>query len=144
MVVRGISYLDAVAAEKGKGSGYKPINLEGRDAGIQRVLDHHGVSLSACLHTFDVMQARNGGGVRREEDWTAALLTLPFALRPSVLLDNPTFVSLESLVLVCSLYGAQRKNGQLALLRSTPSPPARGQHWWPPCTRTFIQRNGSV
>ncbi|CAM9892025.1 unnamed protein product, partial [Ectocarpus fasciculatus] len=56
VVVRGRSYLDAVAAEKRGGSGSKPINLEGRDAGIQRVLDHHGVTLSACLQTFDVMQ----------------------------------------------------------------------------------------
>ncbi|CBN80035.1 hypothetical protein Esi_0022_0146 [Ectocarpus siliculosus] len=56
VVVRGRSYLDAVGAEKRGGSGNKPINLEGRDAGIQRVLDHHGVTLSACLQTFDVMQ----------------------------------------------------------------------------------------
>lgn len=60
MLVRGMSYLDAVTAEKGRGGGCNSINLEGGDAGIRRVLDHHGVSLSACLHTFDVMQARNG------------------------------------------------------------------------------------
>lgn len=60
VVVRGRSYLDAVAADKRGGSGSNPINLEGRDAGIQRVLDHHGVTLSACLQTFDVMQVRKG------------------------------------------------------------------------------------
>ncbi|CAB1098133.1 unnamed protein product [Ectocarpus sp. CCAP 1310/34] len=56
VVVRGRSYLDAIAAKKRGGSGSKPINLEGRDAGIRCVLDHHGVTLSACLQTFDVMQ----------------------------------------------------------------------------------------
>ncbi|CAM9507860.1 unnamed protein product, partial [Ectocarpus sp. 13 AM-2016] len=56
VVVRGRSYLDAIAAKKREGRGSKPINLEGRDAGIRCVLDHHGVTLSACLQTFDVMQ----------------------------------------------------------------------------------------
>ncbi|CAM9245490.1 unnamed protein product [Ectocarpus sp. 12 AP-2014] len=56
VVVRGRSYLDAIATKKREGSGSKPINLEGRDAGIRCVLDHHGVTLSACLQTFDVMQ----------------------------------------------------------------------------------------
>lgn len=60
MVVRGTSYLDAVAAEKERRGSCKPIDLEGGDAGIRRVLEHHGVSLSACLHTLDVMQARSG------------------------------------------------------------------------------------
>ncbi|CAM9249583.1 unnamed protein product, partial [Hapterophycus canaliculatus] len=60
VVVSGRSYLDAVASEKKTGAGDKPINLEGGDADMQRVLDHHGVTLSACVQTFDLMQARNG------------------------------------------------------------------------------------
>lgn len=58
VVVRGSSYLNAVAAKKRGGAGCRPVNLEGRDAGMERVLEYHGVSLSACLQTFDVMQAR--------------------------------------------------------------------------------------
>lgn len=84
VVIRGTSYLDAVAAEKGGRSDCKPINLEGGDSGIRRVLNHHGVSLSACLHTFDVMQARNGWGR------TMALLDLTFALRWSFTTTTPT------------------------------------------------------
>lgn len=58
MVVRGSSYLNAVAAEKRGGAECRSINLEGRDAGMERMLVYHGVSLPACLQTFDVMQAR--------------------------------------------------------------------------------------
>ncbi|CAM9409837.1 unnamed protein product, partial [Scytosiphon promiscuus] len=56
VVVSGRSYLDAVASEKKTGGGGKPINLEGGDMGMQRVLDHHGVTLSACVQAFDLMQ----------------------------------------------------------------------------------------
>lgn len=59
VIVSGRSYLDAVASEKKAGGGGEPINLEGGDAGIQRVLDHHGVTLPACVQTFDLMQVMN-------------------------------------------------------------------------------------
>lgn len=59
VVVRGRSYLDAIASDESRGGDGKPIDLEGGDVGIQRVLDHHGVTLSACVQTFDLMQARN-------------------------------------------------------------------------------------
>lgn len=36
------------------------VDLEGRDGGVQRVLEYHGVSLTACVQTFDVMQVKEG------------------------------------------------------------------------------------
>lgn len=56
VVVRGRSYLNTVVGTN-RGAGSSPIKPEGRDVGTQRVLDQHGVSLAACLQTFDVMQA---------------------------------------------------------------------------------------
>ena len=57
VVVRGRSYLNTAVVETERGAGSTPNRLEGRDVGMQRVLDQHGVPLAACLQTFDVMQA---------------------------------------------------------------------------------------
>lgn len=79
MVVRGSSYLNAVAAEKRGGAGCRSINLEGRDAGMERVLEYHGVSLAACLQTFDVMQVRMETGKGVEEPSSPAHTPSPVA-----------------------------------------------------------------
>lgn len=54
MSVRGRSYLPPVPLGEGK-SG-QVIDLERGDAAVHAILDEHGVSLAACVQTFDVMQ----------------------------------------------------------------------------------------
>lgn len=55
VTVRGRSYLSPVTM--GERRGREVIDLErGDDAAVHGILNEHGVSLAACLQTFDVMQ----------------------------------------------------------------------------------------
>lgn len=56
----GGSYLDVGDEGRREEDESVTVDLEGRDGGVQHVLEYHGVSLTACVQTFDVMQVKGG------------------------------------------------------------------------------------
>lgn len=55
MTVHGRFYLPPAPVRE---SRRLSVDLERGDAAVQDVLDGHGVSLAACVQTFDVMEVR--------------------------------------------------------------------------------------